>query len=439
MLMTTTMHMGYFLREWLYYDVWASQWELLGQAVLIWGVSAWSILIFINATSISFIRNRFYSYWLPVHITSMVALSILVGRHVTPPSRLWLYVVAGLFFLDRSLRIGSRLNCMRSRWTNDGVIIEALPGGAIRVTVPNQSLPFQKPGQWAYLSLYQIGIHSHPFTINSQPKSGKLVFLLRAKHGLTRALHDRTDEQLPPSSTMRYSLEGPYGGMYLPPACFDTVLLVAGGVGASFTMSLLTSLMVDPGCCRRVQVLWMVKEEACLSWFEDQIEEAFRQATKHSIELDVRLHITCDAKWSAEERSKLKTGLSTCACKEVKTSGLDYFGLKGHSTASSLASNEITQYGSLLQSAGQSEQCCCTQKESRREEIQRVCGRPNLQRAILQHLMQDERQGESGIFACGPIAMTRELRTAVVRASDMLAVKKGSGREAVYLHVENQG
>ena len=115
----------------------------------------------------------------------------------------------------------------------------------------------QKPGQWAYLSLYQIGIHSHPFTINSQPKSGKVVFLLRAKHGLTRALYDRADVQLPPSSTMRYSLEGPYGGMYLPPASFDTVLLVAGGVGASFTMSLLTSLMIDPGCCRRVQVLWM--------------------------------------------------------------------------------------------------------------------------------------------------------------------------------------
>lgn len=53
-------------------------------------------------------------------------------------------------------------------------------------------------------------------------------------------------------------LDGPYGGLHSPLSRHDRILLLAGGVGITFVIPQLFSLLEVPGHVRRVDLTWVV-------------------------------------------------------------------------------------------------------------------------------------------------------------------------------------
>ena len=84
-----------------------------------------------------------------------------------------------------------------------------------------------KAGQHYFLRFCTGDRHffsSHPFTVASTPEDGRLEFLIKPRQGMTKALSDKV-------GSVRVLLDGPYGGPAADLACFEGVLLVAGGSG----------------------------------------------------------------------------------------------------------------------------------------------------------------------------------------------------------------
>jgi len=117
------------------------------------------------------------------------------------------------------------------------------------------------PGTHVLLSIPRYGImQSHPATIISTPTShgGDLVFILRSHAGFTRriwkaacadaASRDDVERKGAEKTASRSRtphialIDGPYGTPHTDFACFDTLFLVAGGSGITYTLALLLDL-----------------------------------------------------------------------------------------------------------------------------------------------------------------------------------------------------
>jgi len=147
---------------------------------------------------------------------------------------------------------------------------ELLPGKTIRLAVLTPECRAWAPGQHFLLSMPSINkFTSHPFTVgsvcdqqSSNPAGRILIFFVRAKAGWTKTLWDTVvalsvrdkfhcDGETPPQGTyppnrgvlLRTFVEGPFGSIARTDWIeYSSVLLVAGGSGVSFGLSLLVYL-----------------------------------------------------------------------------------------------------------------------------------------------------------------------------------------------------
>lgn len=114
-----------------------------------------------------------------------------------------------------------------------------------------------------------------------QSHNGDLVFILRAYEGFTKRVFraasnshssSGTDEQ--DKSTYYLALiSGPYGpsSSHKDFACFDTVFLISGATGVTFTLSVLLDLAQRAAAghrlpLRTVQFVWIIQKRSWLSW-----------------------------------------------------------------------------------------------------------------------------------------------------------------------------
>lgn len=135
-------------------------------------------------------------------------------------------------------------------------VLTALPNGATRVTLRQSSKA--APGSHAFVWLPAIRFaETHPFTLVS---SNPAEFVVRSRDGFTSALHQFAKDF--PGKTLRCSLNAGYGE--LPDfRNYDSILLIAGGSGASFTFAVALDLSRNPGTCPSgsITFVWVVRDE----------------------------------------------------------------------------------------------------------------------------------------------------------------------------------
>lgn len=118
--------------------------------------------------------------------------------------------------------------------------------------------------------LYIPGIKSwqrHPFSLVSNDPA---TFIVKARRGFTRDLYDaaRSKEEI---VQLRASIEGPYGGM-VDLNSYDKVILIAGGSGISFTISVAMAwLRASQQSKGTLDLVWSIKDETCLLWIENEL------------------------------------------------------------------------------------------------------------------------------------------------------------------------
>jgi hypothetical protein len=127
-------------------------------------------------------------------------------------------------------------------------------------------------------------------------------------------------------------IEGPYGCLR-PLRQFDSVVLLAGSTGATFTLPLLRDIVQgwienasfgkgdnktsffgrQPGAATRyVRFIWVVKSKGQLSWLAEQLSSICMQFQPlqerlRDIKLELKVYVTCDESFTEEHKSLLST------------------------------------------------------------------------------------------------------------------------------------
>ena len=427
LLLLATLHFGYQSYGWNKYGLMQLEWAT--DTCPPTGIAAYAILLWLNLSTLAPFRHFSYEFFVIQHIITFFGFIIAVMMHLPSTafySRVYIYIPIALYLVDRIIRSvhwGSN-NIRPGRAT-----VTSVDGGVTKVRIQNSKLKRWTPGTHVLLSIPKFGLaQSHPATIASTPTShsGDLVFLLKSHKGFTKRIYLPATKEEAESSQATYTafIDGPYGGSQADFGSFDTVLLVAGSTGVTFTLSILLDLAhratTQKLPVRRLEFVWMVKSSSCKSWISEDLQAAFEKLESAGIESKIRIFSTCDEQLTDAETDESKA----CGCDCDKS--------LGPCCCVSPVDDSDDEDASGEPSKGQS--TTVTTKEKARECASMESGRPNFHMMLWDLL--DEAHGETGVAVCGPLGLSTALRSTVTSISDQRAVHKGSGAQGVYLHVE---
>ncbi|KAL2795911.1 FAD-binding domain-containing protein [Aspergillus keveii] len=477
-----TFHMGFWFRSWGRYNYITYQLQTNGFAKR--GFAAWCILTFIVVSSARPIRKLGYEFFVIQHLVMFVGFTVAVWLHASAETKVWVWIPIGLLVFDRvgryawatyiNLSVFHRSGT-HTLWANRASFTP-LPGNVTRVTIKNPGTKWT-PGQHFFITCHTIApLQSHPFTIASIREDNQLEFLVRAEKGGTRRFFryaSKYDQVLGNSAasdkqTRIVFLDGPYGRLRSPRQ-FDSIVLIAGGMGATLTVPLLRDIVAQwrsnshLTITKRIRFVWVIKSRTHLTWFETQLQSvrADVAACQHeypdiSREIELNIHITCDEKLEQppSDTCQAPTAQSTSFGRHTRSASTDRKPLATEKDAVSIHSESSIELSSLP-----GDRCCCTktieddqintlpctcsgpasqiQSPPAPSDLSLVSGRPAIRPIIRKAL--EKAEGESAVFVCGPQGLSDDVRRSVVYLSDERAIHKGTGAQGVYLHVENFG
>ena len=331
--LTATIHMGFWFRNW---DQWHYiPYQLKNDPLVKRGFAAWCILTFIVISSAAPVRRISYEFFVLQHLVTLVGFTVAVYLHAPGEVKAWVWVPIGLLIFDRVARYAwatyanlsifhpSSNSNKHPLWANRASFTP-LPGNVTRITIENPGIRW-KPGQHVFLTCHSVvPLQSHPFTISSLPSDSKMEFLVRAEKGGTSRFfryaskHDSvlgTGETSPTKRERTVFIDGPYG-TFRPLRQFDSVVLLAGGMGATFIVPCLRDVVAAwkqdsqqqtsgtrQAVAKRIRFVWVIKSRAQLSWFETQlqsvlaeVDECQRVQPDIPREIDMSIYVTCDEK-----------------------------------------------------------------------------------------------------------------------------------------------
>ncbi|THX53792.1 hypothetical protein D6D06_05892 [Aureobasidium pullulans] len=342
-LLTATIHMGYWFADWAPYDYIGT--KVRTDPITKHGVIAWSILVWITVSSMTPIRGWSYEFFVAQHIVSFAVFIGFIYLHIPVEVKHWVWICVGLFFFDRVVRcffyLYNNLSILHPAQRKDGTMgklwalnaeLTALPNNTTRVTINNPPISW-RPGQHVFLSAHSLApMQAHPFTISSLPSDGKMEFLIQSQKGGTQKFYrhaerigmslPQTNGDLTRGSFTSVAIEGPYGRIR-PLQQFDSVVLLAGSSGATYTMPLLRDLVHswkamsgqsksqrEKPVTRHVRYVWIVKSGPQLSWFSTQLGQVMEDVARlqnegHDVSVDISAYITCDDTFTTEQKTLL--------------------------------------------------------------------------------------------------------------------------------------
>ncbi|TVY19659.1 Ferric/cupric reductase transmembrane component 7, partial [Lachnellula arida] len=468
LLFLVTLHVIFLHLSWNAYDL--GPLEYSTDSCIPTGWATYAILIWMNIGTIAPIRNFSYEFFVIQHIITFFGFIIAVMMHLPSTalySRVYIYIPIALYLLDRLVRSG------RYAWNNirpGRATLTALEGGVTRVRVQSKAIKNWAPGSHVFLSIPKFGIgQSHPATIASTPHShgGDLVFILKSHKGFTSRLlksaPNSSTSLLPTEQGSRSEvshmalIDGPYGNSHSDFAGFDSILLISGSTGTTFTLPILLDIsrraQQTKLPLKRITFLWIVKNTSWTSWTASELTAAAKALYAAGIELDIRIHVTCDENFTngdtGDENKECgcacDKSAGPCCCVQVPEEDDDSDTIQQVDEKSVPAPVEAKKDAAQvnIQSRSQSPSPSPSSSGSNpnagtKSKILPCAtfhsGRPEFYDLLWDIL--DKAEGETGVAVCGPLGLSADVRRTVVRCSDERAVHKGTGAQGIYLHAE---
>ena len=422
LLMLASMHFGFQSHGWNKYGLMSLEWET--DTCPPTGIAAYAILLWMNLTTLAPFRKMTYKFFVVQHIITFMGFIIAIAFHLPSTalySRVYMWIPIGVYLFDRIVRT------IWYMWNNASpakTTIQALDSTAVKIRISGKHIKTWSAGSHFRLRFPRFGFwHTHPAGVLSTPTShnGDLVFILKARGWLTRRLLKRAEaltlsEKVSDSSPERACttiVGGPYYSSHNDFAAYDSLLLISGGSGVTFTLSTLLDLAHRSTQytlpLRAINFIWIIKDRSWVSWISEELNQAYQQLHQAGIDIRIQIFVTCGAL-----PEKLDPAGEACAA----DCGEDCC----QSSKLPLPNDDEDAIGSLrtTQAFRPIDYCAC---------------RPNVT-DTLRHLVETAK-GESAIGVCGPMSLRVAVRTAVVALSDDRAVHKGSGAQGIYLHVAN--
>lgn len=252
------------------------------RAVITGMVGIWS-MTFLNTTTFRIVREYSYRVFFIVHLTVAMLIPPLIWFHAHS-SRVFLVEALVVFLADIVSRKFDTITAVAKLETVPGTSLVKItapipknkvhrfqthPGSHIYLQIPAEARPSNSPASADYL------VHEflyNPFTVaDVDAKKGSLTLVARHISGpMTSTLNQIASNNSRHDATkIPLSIEGPYGVAShfstLAEGEFDRILLVAGGVGATYTVPLYRALVKDNPAAP-VQLVWAVRGVGDASW-----------------------------------------------------------------------------------------------------------------------------------------------------------------------------
>lgn len=259
-----------------------------------------------------------------------------------------------------------------------------------------------------------------------------------------------TTEDAGAQKTHRVLVDGAYGGKQPDFSAFDSVCLIAGSTGVTFTLPILLDLAERAERTqgrlpiRRLHVVWCLKQPSHARWVQTEQASAFATLRKCGIETEMSFYITCADGFTTKGEEKecpcaCDKSLGPCCCVNPEgdeEEALDIVGpLTGETSAASSAQLNEKKDSTIQTSATPVDSEATPSPTTTKAVVN--SGRPDLP-DLVEKLLQGA-NGESAFAVCGPLGLSSGVRNAVASASDRRAVHKGTGAQGVFLHVEGFG
>ncbi|KAI9573036.1 FAD-binding domain-containing protein [Boletus coccyginus] len=312
-----------------FYERASSESELFGIA---------AALVFVGLAVVSFrpVRQRAYELFFCLHFVAVIVIMLATIMHINSYSGAsFTYYIWPSFIIwaaDRLIRTGRlvyfNLACFGSR-QRLGMLVattELLSDSLVRVRFRRPNNFHWSPGQFAYLimpSVSRLPFEAHPFSIASvdsalfapdtkaaeDPYGKELVFLIGVKNGFTRRLKDVAARR----ESVKVYIDGPYGeGVNLD--CYNTSLLIAGGTGITFALpallSIIESVRNGSSRCRRVVLIWSVRDNEFLNGVSESLTKAIRFAPAW-LKVDIQVFLTRGRPYLPSTPPKRQTSFET--------------------------------------------------------------------------------------------------------------------------------
>ncbi|KAI4120789.1 MAG: hypothetical protein LQ338_006763, partial [Usnochroma carphineum] len=244
---------------------------------VILGLAAITCFLILGSTSLARIREKNYLLFFVVHVALSIAVLPILYFHV---SHLRAYILESaiiyiVLILQRNLSQTRAPNCTLTQLPSTSLISITIP------LTPSLSNRHFHPGQHIYLALPTPLLNSapheklrlNPFTIANLPhQDGHIRLILRTLNGTTNLLSNMASDPKSPSPTTAkittdLLIEGPYGAGAFPNLlAFTKILLVAGGVGATFTIPIFRDLLDRGFEVEKLSFHWSVRTLADARW-----------------------------------------------------------------------------------------------------------------------------------------------------------------------------
>ncbi|XP_059648339.1 ferric reduction oxidase 7, chloroplastic-like [Cornus florida] len=293
------------------------EWDNVGIANLA-GVISLAAGLLMWVTSLPPVRRinfELFFYTHQLYVVFVVFLALHVGDFIFS-------IAAGgifLFMLDRFLRF-----CQSRRTVN---IISATchPCGTLELVL-------SKPGNLQYNALSFIFLQVrelswlqwHPFSVSSSPLDGKyhMAVLIKVLGEWTEKLkgmilnvsedEPQIEQTFQPHPKITVSVEGPYGHEYPYHLMYENLILVAGGIGISPFLAILSDilhLLRDRKPClpRNILIVWAVKRSNELPLLNTVDIESICPFFSDTLNLDIQTYVTRESEPPLEEGKVYKS------------------------------------------------------------------------------------------------------------------------------------
>ncbi|EED79026.1 hypothetical iron reductase [Postia placenta Mad-698-R] len=304
MLIGALIHGSLWIRNHLVYNI-----PIIGQQKETSGVAALGVLCGLFLTSLRPVRRYLYQAFFVTHILGYVAFFVTICYH-TPYAPPWIFPPLAFYGLDILLRM--------FRYRVKDATLVPVDSNMTLIHVHDCHEGWQT-GQHVRLRVFFSGriFESHPLTIVNAPSStssvssGSLILAARVKGDWTRALNDYAlreraslkgnEKGAPDGVPVHVMLDGPYGGCSVDLGRYESAMLLAGGSGASFTLSLLDDIVTRcvklgrPGGEKttRIEFVWCVRSYGCIEWYAPILMDLAHTVANTSLDLHISIFVTC--------------------------------------------------------------------------------------------------------------------------------------------------
>ena len=453
---TVTIHGSFFLSEWVRADFVRIELEMM--PMVKYGLGLWAVLAWTTISSLIPLRRLCYEFFVLQHIISAGVFLWLLHVHVPAYAsyNVWMAVAFALsgrvyrlcILLCQNIAIRKRtFGLIAGKQLGHSAELQALAGEITMLTVHGVGLSW-KAGQHVLLWCPTLAfLESHPFTIANLPKGNgenrfqTLQLIIRARSGFTRKLFRRATS----SATVTAFLTGPFGN--LPTwSTYETLVLISASTGASFTLPILETVLNDPCCVRRVDMLLLVRHKSHLDGYLSRLQAALSHPKSPELSLHIMVAVTgkqvvpiCEDDAALEVGSMSTSSSFDASVKTLMQSCTATTDDSSSSFDKIIANSK--QQGSIEEeehSVGvRNNEKYNNSRTAKSNSVQYMLGRPSLAAIVREPV--EASAGETSVIVCGGKSLTSTVRNCVATLSDERAVHKGTGAQGIHLHVEEFG